>query len=308
MTKRLLDFDGSDFLNVSPLGLKEAILLSEGRVVLAENVPTKNVFLSGVTNAEIERAAGADLILFNGLDILNPHICGAPKEIAPQEHISWVKRAISRCIGINLEPIDCENENSAYKTEIGIGRIASPITFKKAQELGFDFVCLTGNPNTGVTNKAIIESIRNCKKYFNGIVISGKMHSAGIDEEVMNLDIAKQFIDAGTDILLVPAPYTVPFFTEENFLEITKMVRGYNKDVDISKKVLIMSSIGTSQDSSDKFTIKRIALSSKMCGADIQHIGDSFNGIALPENIYALGEAIRGRRHQLTIMAKSNIR
>ncbi|MGC4431409.1 haloacid dehalogenase-like hydrolase, partial [Streptococcus suis] len=31
-------------------------------------------------------------------------------------------------------------------------------------------------------------------------------------------------------------------------------------------------------------------------------------GIALPENIFALGQAIRGKRHQLTMLARSIIR
>lgn len=308
MSKRLLDFNGSDFLSVNSIDLKEAILLSEGRVILAENVPTKGTYLSGVTNAEVEKAAGAELILFNNLDILNPYIYGIPKNVPSKDHIKWIKSAISRCIGINLEPIDSNVENNAYKTEIGIGRIASPITFKKAESYGLDFICLTGNPNTGVTNKSIIDAIKMCKKYYSGLIISGKMHSAGTDEIIIDIDIAKQFIEAGADVLLVPAPYTVPFFTKENFLEITKMVREYNKTVDISRKVLVMSSIGTSQDSSDKLTIKEIGLTAKLCGADIQHIGDSFNGIALPENINALGEAIRGKRHQLVMISKSNIR
>ncbi|HAR0554753.1 TPA: haloacid dehalogenase-like hydrolase, partial [Enterococcus faecium] len=55
-------------------------------------------------------------------------------------------------------------------------------------------------------------------------------------------------------------------------------------------------------------TIKKIALASKACGADIQHIGDSLNGICLPENIFALGQAIRGYRHQIIMLGKSNYR
>ena len=68
--KRLLDFSASDFLSVRPMELKQAILASEGRTVMAENVASSSNFLAGVTNAELERAAGADLILFNALDLL----------------------------------------------------------------------------------------------------------------------------------------------------------------------------------------------------------------------------------------------
>lgn len=49
------------------------------------------------------------------------------------------------------------------------------------------------------------------KEYFKELVI------AGTDEPVINIEIAKEFINAGTDILLIPAPYTIPHFNEEDF-------------------------------------------------------------------------------------------
>ena len=55
MPKRLLNMSASDFAATSPMDLKQAILASEGRTIMAENVPSSQ-FLGGVTNAEIERA------------------------------------------------------------------------------------------------------------------------------------------------------------------------------------------------------------------------------------------------------------
>ena len=124
----------------------------------------------------------------------------------------------------------------------------------------------------------------------------------------MNVDIAKEFINEGIDILLVPAPYTVPYFREKDLYEIVTLVKEFNKGKSIEDKILVMTANGTSQDSADIETIKKIGLVSKACGADLQHIGDSFNGICLPENIFALGQAIRGRRHQLIMLSRSNIR
>ncbi|HEM5522596.1 haloacid dehalogenase-like hydrolase [Streptococcus suis] len=307
MNKRLLDYSASDFLSASPMELKQAILASEGRTVMAENVPSRSSFLSGVSNAEMERAAGADLIMFNALDLFHPLIAEIPEDVQ-ENPIVWIKKALGRAIGVNLEPVDLEANMVETRAEISIGRIVSPKTLKKATELGFDFICLTGNPGTGVSNQSIFSAISMAKEYFSGLIIAGKMHGAGVDEPVMNLEIAKQFIHSGIDILLVPAPYTVPNFVAEELKEIVDYVRSYNKDQTIENKVLVLTANGTSQDSSDTDTIKKIALTSKACGADIQHIGDSFNGIALPENIFALGQAIRGKRHQLTILARSIIR
>lgn len=88
------------------------------------------------------------------------------------------------------------------------------------------------------------------KEYFKELVIAGKIHAAGTDEPVINIEIAKEFINAGTNILLIPVPYTIPHFNEEDFKKISYYVWDYNQDIEIDKKVLIMSSIGTSQETS----------------------------------------------------------
>ena len=305
--KRLLDFSASDFLSVRPMELKQAILASEGRTVMAENVASSSNFLAGVTNAELERAAGADLILFNALDLFDPQIVGIPDNIE-ESPVEWIKKAIGRPIGVILEPFDIKASMNESRSEISIGRIVSPKTLKQANKLGFNFICLTGNPGTGVTNDAIKHAIELSREHFDGLIIAGKMHGAGVDEPVMNLEIAKQFVETGIDMLLVPAPYTVPYFMEQDLKEIADYVRSHNKGKSIEDKVLLLTANGTSQDSSDSDTIKKIALASKACGADIQHIGDSLNGICLPENIFALGQAIRGYRHQMVMLGKSNLR
>ncbi|MDF7638314.1 haloacid dehalogenase-like hydrolase [Lactobacillus sp. ESL0791] len=308
--KRLLDLAGQDFINLSKIELKQAILASEGRVICAENVPTSQPYLGAtVSNAEIEKAAGADLLLFNAFDIFNPKIQGIPQAEKIQTHpIQWLKKALCRPMGLNLEPIDNQASMLESRFEIPLGRRLSVETLKQAEKLGFDFICLTGNPATGVSNKSILASIKLCKENYNGLIFAGKMHGAGISEEIMNLDIAKQFVKAGVDVLLVPAPYTVPGFMVEDLREIVRWIRNYNQGKTIEEKVLVMAANGTSQDSSDPLTIKKIALTAKECGVDIQHIGDSMTGIALPQNIYALGEAIRGYRHQITMMSRSNYR
>ena len=87
MPKRLLNMSASDFAATSPMDLKQAILASEGRTIMAENVPSSQ-FLGGVTNAEIERAAGADLLLFNALDVFDPVIAGIPDDLN-ENPVTW---------------------------------------------------------------------------------------------------------------------------------------------------------------------------------------------------------------------------
>ncbi len=66
------------------------------------------------------------------------------------------------------------------------------------------------------------------KQHYSGLVIAGKMHKAGSKEPVMNVDIAKRFIKAGADVILVPAVGTVPGFTDEELVEIVKVAHAAN--------------------------------------------------------------------------------
>ncbi len=307
-TRRLLDFGGVEFLAVSPFDLKQAILASEGRTVMAEALAGPYTYLPNITNAEIERAAGADLILLNALDLFDPVIAGVPGDIDPSDHVSWLREAVARPLGVNIEPVDETAEMAEPRFSIPRGRQATAATFEAAERLGFSFICLTGNPGTGVSNRAIEASVACAREHFSGLIIAGKMHGAGVDEPVMTLDIARSFLKTGVDILMVPAPYTVPNFTEEDLRQIVTLVKEHNVGKDIHEQTLVMTANGTSQDSCLPETIRQIALASKANGADIQHIGDSFNGPADPANIYALGEAIRGKRHQLMMLSRSNVR
>ena len=56
-----------------------------------------------------------------------------------------------------------------------------------------------------MTNDLIAKNVALAKKHFDGIIIAGKMHSSGVDEPVVSLKSAEQFIEAGADIVLVPA-------------------------------------------------------------------------------------------------------
>ena len=134
------------------------------------------------------------------------------------------------------------------------------------------------------------------------ILISGKMHASGslkeAGENIIHKEEIRSFIEAGADIILLPAPGTVPGITMEYIHELVSYVHSFDR--------LAMTSIGTSQEGSDQDTIKQIALMSKMSGADIHHIGDSgYVGMALPENIMAYSIAIRGVRHTYHKMGQS---
>ena len=184
------------------------------------------------------------------------------------------------------------------------GRRATLKNAMKAAEMGVDFILLTGNPGTGVSNQAITETLEVFRKEVGDKIIlaAGKMHASGIlseaAERIITREDIKAFADAGADILLLPAPGTVPGITMEYVRGLVSYAHSLGK--------LTITAIGTSQEGADVETIRQIALMCKMTGTDIHHLGDSgYTGIALPENIMAYSAVIKGVRHTYRRMAMS---
>ncbi|MEQ7150637.1 haloacid dehalogenase-like hydrolase [Enterococcus gallinarum] len=303
--KRLISATASEIAKMSREELKQSIKASEGRVVLSENVVLHPPLEANITYSEFSRAYGADLILLNGFDTENPVTLGMyGKNSLSQvtstdksEIIRELKRLVGLPIGVNLEPVDLTAQMAEDRITIASGRQATKETFQKANQLGFDFICLTGNPGVGVSNQAIVEAIKEARKSFTGLIIAGKMHGAGVSEPVVDQSVVHQMIAAGADVLLVPAIGTVPGVNEE-------LLQAVIDDAH-SQDVLVMSAIGTSQESAEPETIREIALRNKILGVDIQHIGDANMGIYGIENITVLSNAIRGKRHTAARLARS---
>lgn len=306
MVKRLISADTSDMLAMDGTQLKQSIKASEGRVILSENVVVHEP-MDGITTSEYAAAFGADLILLNLFDVLNPLIVGlypgedslaTAKVHHDGESIHRLQKLVGRPIGVNLEPVDANADMAEDRLTIAPGRTASEATLKAAEALGFNFVCLTGNPGTGVTNAQIAANIKVAKSVFSGLIIAGKMHGAGVNEPVVSMDATQAFLDAGADVILVPAVGTVPGFDEAELKEIVKLAH--------ANGALVMSTIGTSQEGSGASFMEQVGIRNKICGVDIQHVGDAAWGVVSPEEtIFALSKAIRGQRHALQRMARS---
>ncbi|MGM0124589.1 hypothetical protein IGI37_001967 [Enterococcus sp. AZ194] len=301
MVKRLISANATEIAQMSGEELKQSIKASAGRVICAEIIGNMQPIIGDITNGEVATAYGADLLLLNGFDCFNPQINGLDG-IEPSEVIRTLKKYTGRAVGINLEPVDPTIGLLDERAMIPEGRVCSEQTLKKVEMSGLDFICLTGNPGTGVTNERIKQAIVLAKKLFTGMIIAGKMHSAGVDEPVTSFEATKAFVESGADVILLPAVGSIPGFTEQ---ELVTAVRYANE-----KGALTMSAIGTTQESSDKQTIRTIALKNKIAGVDIQHIGDGgyAAGVATLENIYALSVAIRGVRHTMSRISRSPLR
>ncbi|MGG7212896.1 haloacid dehalogenase-like hydrolase [Clostridium nigeriense] len=293
--KRLLNCSASDFASFDKLNLISSIAVSAGRTILAENDVQLDPMTKGITNAEYVAAFGTDLILLNLFDFGTCEIKGIDKT---ENCIKRLKELTGRPIGVNIEPVDIEAKTLELTKTISQGRIASEKNLKLANEMGFDFICLTGNPSTGVSNNEIEKSIKLAKKIYSGVIIAGKMHGAGVSEPVIDEQTITKFIDAGADIILIPVAGTIPGLSEAEMSSLVNYVH--------SKEKLVMGAIGTTQEGSDIGTIRELALTSKRAGCDIHHIGDGgYSGTADPENIMQLSISVRGKRHTFHRMALS---
>ncbi|MCP8617810.1 DUF7916 family protein [Salirhabdus salicampi] len=300
--KRILNCFASDFKGANKQDLLQSISASEGRTVLAEIVSTASPLYPEVSNPEIVSAFGADLILLNLFDVNHPAVAGIQAEEG--QVINRLKELTGRPIGLNLEPVDREADAAEILDQLPLGRQASYDSLHKAKTLGFDFVCLTGNPKTGVTNEQIEKAIQRTKEILGeeAFIIAGKMHGAGVKgeagNEIIDDETIEAFIQAGADVILLPSPGTVPGITvDQAHCWVSKVHQ---------LQAQAMLTIGTSQEGADNGTVRHIALQNKMIGADIHHIGDAgYTGIAIPENIMDYSIAIRGKRHTYVRMAAS---
>lgn len=304
MAKRMLNCTASELASYSAKELLESIAGSEGRILAGECIGITQPLLTDITNAEVVASMGADILLLNMFDVRKPVIRALPA-VEPMETVREVKRLTGRMIGINLEPVeDGANENDDTLWQMSEGRKATAQNALLAADMGVDMVLLTGNPGNGVSNRAIVDSLKAIRSAAGDrlILAAGKMHASGVITEAAENIITKEdiqaFREAGADIILMPAPGTVPGITMEYVRELV----GFSH----SLGALTITSIGTSQEGSDTATIRQIALMCKMTGTDIHHIGDSgYVGMALPENITAYSVAIRGIRHTYHRMAQS---
>ena len=314
--KRIFELTTKDIETLSKKEIKEIISLSEGRTVVSETIISYTPYIREVSNVELAASLGADMITLNTFNFNAPFIWGIHPEIdvlqnietlaknieaqiaanlADKDYIRKVRKLVGRLIGVNLEPVPA---GSTYEP----GYCLTRENLERAKEYGFDYVVITGNPNTGITHETICEGIRLAKEILGDetLIIAGKMHGAG-SGNLYDVSCVRDFVECGADIVLFPAPGTVPGFD----LELAKqMVNAIHE-----AKGLAMTTIGTSQEGSSESVIEQIALLAKMAGADLQHIGDCGTfGMALPENIKKLSVTIRGIRHTYRRMAQSILR
>jgi hypothetical protein len=315
MATRFLDATPKQLLEMSTEELLTAIRISEGRVIMVTPRIRSGNLVDGVSNAEVAAAFGADILDLTTFEPFNPRIPGWPSKNPADDEVSKdlqilkgvgyslkeIREIVGRLVALLLVLNTEENKADILRTHGNI--LATRENAEKAISLGADMIVLT---SWAPSNK-FYETLKDISKFIKGnaILEYTRPHGSGLIEtlETRNVligeDEIRRIIDAGVEILGLPAPGTYPGFTLEKVAHLVELVHSCGA----------MASLGvhTTQEGADLETLREIAILAKQAGADIHELGDSgFNLVMIePQNIMEYSITIRGRRHTYRRMAMS---
>lgn len=324
MAKRIIEASPEELATLGGRALLESICAAGGRTISAEVVAFRPALVDGVSNAGLAATLGADIIHLNHYDVDKPMIAGllsteeglkvwekSGLRVAPMHDIEEpvrrflsemglgvtirdLRALIGRVVGVSLEVV-------ADGINAPPGRLATPETAVRAIEQGAAYITLVATP--AITPETLRANVRRLREGVGpeAVLVTGRMpwgESRGDVPRFLNGAEIKGLVDAGADVLMLPAPGTVPGATVETVTATVETVRRLGALAEVT--------IGTSQESADVETVRRLALDGKLTGADIYQIGDGgYCGMAIPENIQAFATAIKGKRHTYRRMASA---
>lgn len=304
---RLISATRKDFDTWSPMELKEAIRMSEGRTVCGQHLLfASSGLVRGVTNTELMFAFGADLVMLNTYDWDDPANNPGMQGLTLHE----LKRRCGRPIGVYL---GCSGENAPSESKLyrRDGMLASPKHVAAAVDAGANFLVLGGNPGSGTSLEDVIATTKRVKDEYGDRVLlwAGKWED-GVDEKVLgdpesgrdDKQVVARLIDAGADVIDLPAPGCRPGISVSDIQELVRFAHTYKPGT------LAMCFLNCSLEGADLDTVRMIALKMKETGADIHAIGDGgFSGCTSPENIQQLSVSLKGKPYTYFRMASANI-
>lgn len=322
MPNRLLEATPSQMINMSPRELLDAIRASEGRTINAYICPKAAPYIERVSNLELAASFGADMIFIEGFDPFHGlRMPGLPsKNPEDDKEYRWnlqcdmgygytireLKKLVGRPVGtflmVPFEGFD------PFMSGIFADHYYTPENLENLIQQGYDYVAILS-----VDFESELRGVREAVEIAKGRIIieSGLPHGPGVVYESLPPYNLREFITpemcyqlamAGADIVDMPAVGMVPGFTADYVTEIAAAIH--------EGKSLALCNIAHSLEGADSYTIKRIALTNRECGADIFTLaaGGVYESIALPETLLDLSIALKGRRHTYRRMAQSPLR
>lgn len=287
--KSLLDCTPNEFSALRREEILHGIRISGGKVLASMVNGNVSSYAGDLTNAELCAASGAEILILDQFDAENPFIEGLPAVKQPMDTIRMVKKLTGRLIGIRLIAVDPENHKKNKK--LSRGMLATPQNAVKAAAMGANVLLITGD------HSSIKDALREIRKAIgDGMILFAG--NGGSGNEFPTIDDINGYINNGADGVLLQGSGTMPGCTEKWCEERIAHIHYRGK--------LAIVSVGNGMENADSDTVKRIAFSAKLAGADLHLFGDdSVMGIADPEVFMAYSLVIRGRKETLRRMAIS---
>lgn len=313
MVKRLLEATARDFAGMNGAELAESIRLSEGRTLAVEVLSSTEPPIEGLSGGELAAAMGADLIVLDGYDPLNPRIAGVSADVWEQEpppgfeslrQDEWLRRysaVLGRPVGINLIVAD-----EAQAASLG-GRRFSPQSATRTIAQGADLIFLYVRPHQGGTPVMQADAARWMTQEFGGqsllVGVPTFSHPPPRDERSRSSlhDQALALLDAGCAGVAFPMPGSKQGWLPEATATLIDGVHG--------RGGLAWLFVTGSIEGAPQSVIHDLALLGKQLGADAFRLDEAgLSGMPPPENILAFSLALRGARHTYRRMASSHWR
>lgn len=226
----------------------------------------KGNLIDGFENMYENESTMSDFVLLNFLD--NESLMyNKQRKYKKINNISSL--FMGRVFTMNLEEID--NIDSALSQwKISEGRLVPMSKGKPLKEIGVEIMCIKENEKFDRATETIYRIVKDLKgnTVSDVLVIFGKMYNQDRiykeNEEIISKMDIDDYIEAGADVILLPAPGLMKGLTIKDIMDLVSYVHSKNKIamtyVDVSKNVLT------------NYSIRDLAFMSKLCGADIHYV------------------------------------
>jgi len=291
VSSRIFDLPRASLATLAGQGLEDCVRASEGRTMVSEVFASAPGLVDGVHNAELMATHGADIVLFNLIEgAWSPPSTWSFPSLGRMTDLRELAATIGRPVGVNLEPDPGGDLIPPQRRATAENAVA-------LRDAGTALFVLTANPGTHASYAGLVDVTKDLRDALGGdaAIWVGKMHHAGRPER-MTPEALLDLVDAGASGVLVPIPGTVPGVTRELATAATEAVH--------ERGVVVLGTIGTSQEGAPESLAHALALVAKEVGVDAHHVGDAgYHGVGDPHLLQAYSLAVRGRRHTWRRMA-----
>ena len=288
--KQLTACTASEYSNLSRSDFLQAIKENEGRTLMCECSADAPLYLpEGISNAELLAGMGSDLLILNHYDVTAPLING----ITADEENNLVKEAgrlTGRPAGIRLQAIpDKAPMRKTYPCPPG--QEASPAAAVKAIAQGFRILMVLADAKTGRDTLSVNNCLKELKKACGDRIILavGKLHADSYADEdaILSIDEINGFANNGADLIVLPAPGTIPCAGTEWAASRIRQIH--------YRKKLAVTAVNEEGLNADSETLRMIARQSKLAGSDLHYL--LCGRIGDPEAVRSYSIALKGYRN-----------